>query len=71
MRQGYFYKIWKLDNSRRICIRSTVHSYVPKPGEQPEGADERSKMIYQNVYAFVEYENNKTNWKANLDSMMA
>ena len=68
---GYLYKIWKLDNKRKICIRSTVHSYIPKGSEEAqteEAKDLRANKIYQNVYALIEYENNKTNWKANLDS---
>lgn len=71
VRQGYFYKIWTLEKGRRICIRSTVHSYNPKPGEAAENADERSKQLYQNIYALVEYENNKANWRQNLDLNMA
>lgn len=27
---GYIYKIWKLGPHRRICIRSTIHGYIPK-----------------------------------------
>jgi hypothetical protein len=26
---GYVYKIWRIDAKRRICIRSTIHSYIP------------------------------------------
>lgn len=32
-RMGYMYKIWDLGGKKKICIRSTVHSYIPKPGE--------------------------------------
>jgi hypothetical protein len=79
VRVGYLYKIWKLDKTRKICIRSTVHSYVPKAvygdattaAEGEPSKDIRSKGILQNIYALVEYENNKTNWKSNLDQMMA
>lgn len=72
---GYFYKIWKLDKERKICIRSSVHSYIPKANETNEEGDDqnnqRANRIYQNCYALVEFENNKSNWKANLDMMMA
>jgi hypothetical protein len=50
---------------------------LPKAGEpQDEGeeekkGDEQPKGVYQNTYALVEYEGNKTNWKQNLDVMMA
>eukprot|EP00347_Sterkiella_histriomuscorum_P018459 403345439 len=74
-RLGYLYKIWDLGNKRKICIRSTVHAYLPKQEQEP--VDEESKeeakqvkQIYQNTYAVVEYENNKSNWKQNLDLMM-
>lgn len=73
-RLGYFYKIWKLDNKRKICIRSRVHSYIPKGDASvvyETAKEQRANRIYQNVYGLVEYENNKTNWKQNLDMMMA
>lgn len=62
-RMGYFYKIFKLGKHRRICIRSSVHSYIKKDSEE--------EPTYQNVYALNEYVLNKTNWKANLDVTMA
>lgn len=76
LRLGYMYKIWDLGNKKRICIRSSVHSYLPKAGEedQPvkvEGEEEKEKPTYQNTYALVEYEGNKSNWKSTLDMMMA
>lgn len=27
-RLGYMYKIWDIGNKKKICIRSTVHSYL-------------------------------------------
>jgi hypothetical protein len=27
-RVGYIYNVWKLDDKKRICIRSSIHSYV-------------------------------------------
>lgn len=38
-RFGYMYKIWDLGNKRKICIRSTVHSYIAKAGEQEVRAE--------------------------------
>jgi hypothetical protein len=29
-RVGYIYNVWKLDDKKRICIRSSIHSYVPQ-----------------------------------------
>lgn len=76
-RHGYLYKIWDLGAKRKVCIRSTVHSYLAKPGEEnvqvegEESKENKPKLTYQNTYALVEYEGNKANWKANLDMMMA
>lgn len=76
-RHGYIYKIWDLGHKRKVCIRSTVHSCLTKPGEDiqtqedEETKEAKPKAIYQNTYALVEYEGNKANWKANLDMMMA
>jgi hypothetical protein len=55
VRQGYIYKIWRLANKRKICIRSTIHSFYEK------GIDEEGNPIkhYQNNYSFTEYEGNK------------
>ena len=56
----------------RICIRSTVHSFVPKnvkDSEQVEGAQPEGQ--YQNIYGLVEYEGNRTNWQKNLDIQLA
>ena len=56
----------------RICIRSTVHSFVPKnvkDAEQVEGAQPEGQ--YQNIYGLVEYEGNRTNWQKNLDIQLA
>lgn len=55
VRQGYIYKIWKLSNKKKICIRHTVHSYIPK-GTDAEGNEIRQ---YQNNFSFLEYEGNK------------
>lgn len=75
-RFGYMYRIWDLGHKRKICIRSTVHSYLSKGNEDElaqneESKEERPKQIYQNTFALVEYEQNKTNWKTSLDQMMA
>lgn len=83
-RFGYMYKIWDLGNKRKICIRSTVHSYIPKAGEQEAAATESAegeevkeakpkvpKGSLLNTYALVEYENNKSNWRQNLDIKVA
>ena len=78
-RLGYQYKIWDLGKKRKVCIRSTVHSYLPRAGDfsEFENRDEegkeiqKPKPIYQNTYALVEYEGNKSNWKQNLDTKMA
>jgi 6-pyruvoyl-tetrahydropterin synthase len=67
VRRGYVYKIYNLGKKKRICIRSTVHSYIVKGNED----DESQEKIYQNVYSLTEFEGNKSNWKANLDLMMA
>jgi hypothetical protein len=32
---------------------------------------ENPEKVYQNVYSFTEYDGNKSNWKTNLDLMMA
>jgi translation initiation factor 3 subunit D len=69
VRQGYLYKIWRLENKRRICIRSTVHSYKSKT----ETESGEAKIVYQNTYTLLEYDTGAkaSNWKANLDLMMA
>lgn len=66
VRQGYLYKIWRLDKKHKICIRSTVHAYKTKTA-QAEGAPVPSDVIFQNAYTLIEYESNKTNWKTNLE----
>lgn len=73
VRQGYLYKIWDLGNKKKICIRSTLHAYLPRAEEEPaeEGEKEEPKAVYQNTYALVEFEGNKTQWKQQLDQMMA
>lgn len=67
VRQGYLYRIWKLDNKKRICIRSSVHSF--KSRTEVEGGE--PKVVYQNVYTMLEYELSKMRWKANLDQQLA
>jgi len=42
VRQGYVYKIYRLEGKRRICIRSTVHSYKSKT--ETEGGE--TKVVY-------------------------
>lgn len=69
VRQGYLYKIWRLENKKRICVRSTVHAYKSKTAPAEEGGE--AKVVYQNTYTLLEYENSKANWRANLDLMMA
>ncbi len=72
VRQGYLYKIWKLENKKRICIRSSVHSYKSRIETQPEdGSAPVTKLVYQNNYTLFEYEQSKSNWKTNLDNMTA
>jgi Eukaryotic translation initiation factor 3 subunit 7 (eIF-3) len=66
VRQGYLYKIWRLDNKKRICIRSTVGAYKSKTIPEEEGAAPR--LVYQNAYTMMEYENSKLKWKGNLDA---
>lgn len=68
VRQGYVYKIWRLENKRRLCIRSTIHSYKSKTVPEDNSAP---KVVFQNTYTLMEYENAKSNWKTNLDLMMA
>ena len=68
VRSGYLYRIWKLENKKRICIRSTIHAYKSKTQEE-EGVP--AKAVYQNVYTLLEHESSKANWKTNLDLMMA
>jgi translation initiation factor 3 subunit D len=70
-RLGYMYKIWDIGNKKKICIRSSVHSYLQKPGQEDPSVEGQPKPVYQNSYAFLEYEQNKSNWKQNLDMMMA
>lgn len=54
--QGYYYNIFKLDKKTKICIRSTVHSYV-------EGTDE-----LMNIYVLPEWNEKRQNWTKNLDT---
>lgn len=38
---GYVYKVWNLGIKKKICIRSTIHSYIPKDiKDQVEDEDE-------------------------------
>lgn len=67
VRQGYVYKVYRLEGKRRICIRSTIHSYKSKT----ETESGETKITYQNTYTLLEYELGKSNWKQNLDMMMA
>lgn len=72
VRQGYVYNIWRLPNKRRICIRSTIHSYKQKIITQgEEGKPDTERFVYQNTYSLLEYENNAQNWKTSLDMMTA
>ena len=60
-RVGYVYKVWNLGPGRKICIRSTIHSYVPPSdyaAPEIEG-QEKPERVYQNIYALTEYEMNK------------
>jgi hypothetical protein len=65
------YNIWRLDNKKRICIRSTIHGYKSKTVTEQEDGKKTEKIVFQNTYSLFEYENNKSNWKTNLDQMMA
>ena len=70
VRQGYLYKIWDLGNQKKICIRSSVHAHLARASEGLEGEEEeaaRPRTEYQNTYALVEYEGNKSQWKQQLD----
>jgi len=71
VREGYVYNIWRLDNKKKICIRSTIHGYKSKTITEHEDGKKTEKIIYQNTYSLFEYELNKSNWKTNLDQMMA
>jgi hypothetical protein len=64
VRCGYKYKIWSW-GKRKICIRSTIHTYIPNDNLYAQEVEEGEKpeRSYQNVYALTEYEGNKTNWK--------
>jgi translation initiation factor 3 subunit D len=55
-RLGYMYKIWDIGNKKRICIRSSVHSYLQKPGQEDPSVEGQPKPVYQNSFAFLEYE---------------
>jgi hypothetical protein len=61
-RMGYVYNIYDLDpkGNMKICIRCSVHSYT-----QPMAGGVK---IYQNVFAFNEYNPNKTMWSKEIDS---
>ena len=71
VRQGYVYNIWRLPNKRKICIRSTIHSYKSKVITEDEEGKKTEKLTYQNTYSLLEYELNKQNWKTSLDMMTA
>lgn len=40
VRVGYVYNVWSLGGGKRICIRSTIHGYLPD----------------ENLYAQAEYD---------------
>jgi len=40
------YKIWDIGNKKKICIRSSVHSYVQKPGQEEPSAENKVKQTY-------------------------
>jgi len=67
-RVGYIYNVWKLADKERICIRSTVHNYIPQDNiyaqetSNVEGEEQKPKRTYQNCYALTEYEPNKVNY---------
>lgn len=54
--QGYYYNIFKLNKETKICIRSTVHSFI-------EGEDE-----LLNTYVLPEWNDKRQNWTKNLDT---
>jgi hypothetical protein len=46
VRQGYVYNIWRLPNKRKICIRSTIHSYKSKTVNEDEDGKKTEKIVY-------------------------
>lgn len=72
VRLGYKYKIWVI-GKKRICIRSSIHTYIPNDNIYAQEAAEGEKPVrsYQNVYALTEFEGNNSNWKKNLDTKTA
>lgn len=60
-----------MPNKKRICIRSTIHSFKSKIVTEEDNGKHTEKYVYQNTYSLLEYELNKQNWKTSLDMMTA
>ena len=58
--QGYYYNIFNLGIDTKICIRSSVHSYI-------EGTDELTDEL-MNTYVLPEWNDKRQNWTKNLDT---
>lgn len=52
---GYFYRIFDLGKEKKMCIRSTVHSYLEKTNERV------------NLYVLPEWSEKRQQWGKNLD----
>jgi len=76
-RFGYQYRIFKLAEGMRLCVRTTVHTFLPTgydemSEEEKKEVEEPPVREYMNVYAFNEVPHKKeTPWKASIDTGIA
>lgn len=74
---GYLYKLWKLGENQKICIRCKVHNYIHEEAREVEGSDGETKQEvpprkYMNVYTLNEYQLTKNqNYHEHLETMIA
>jgi len=58
-KMGYIYKLWKISKDLTICIRCSVHSFLPGTGQ------------YMNMYPLLAWNEKRQGWMSDLDSMTA
>ena len=72
---GYLYKIWNIGGGNKVCIRCTVHSYVPNGHYDNMSEEEKAtgdvQPEFMNVYALTEVPSKKESWIQTVDSHMS
>jgi len=57
--QGYHYKVWKLSESIKVCIRCSIHSKLPNSED------------FCNLFVLPEWNDKRQTWNRDLDAMTA